>query len=74
MASLLPEYDVVMAKQNSGPISGFQLIAEIRDACRFTSKGMLIVFAGVDAPLFHSDMESFDLLDGYETDTIFANR
>ena len=54
LASLLPEYDVVMAMQGAGPITGPQLMAEIGDVRRFTSKGALVAFAGVDAPPFQS--------------------
>ena len=39
LASLLPEYDVVMSMQGAGPITGPQLMAEIGDVRRFTHKG-----------------------------------
>ncbi len=58
LASLLPEYEIVMGMQGAGPITGPQLMAEIGDVRRFTSKGALVAFAGVDAPPFQS--ESFD--------------
>ena len=58
LASLLPEYEVVMGMQGAGPITGPQLMAEIGDVRRFTSKGALVAFAGVDAPPFQSG--SFD--------------
>ena len=53
-ASLLPEYEVVMAMQGAGPITGPQLMAEIGDVRRFTHKGALVAFAGMDAPPFQS--------------------
>ena len=54
LASLLPEYDVVMAMQGAGPITGPQLMAENGDVRRFTHKGALVAFAGMDAPPFQS--------------------
>ena len=54
LASMLPEYDVVMAMQGAGPITGPQLMAEIGDVHRFTHKGALVAFAGLDAPPFQS--------------------
>ena len=54
LASLLPEYEVVMAMQGAGRITGPQLMAEIGDVRRFTHKGALVAFAGVDAPPFQS--------------------
>lgn len=58
LASLLPEYEIVMGMQGAGPITGPQLMAEIGDVRRFTSKGALVAFAGMDAPPFQSG--SFD--------------
>lgn len=58
LASLLPEFDTVMAMKGAGPITGPQLMAEIGDVRRFTHKGALVAFAGVDAPPFQSG--SFD--------------
>lgn len=55
LASLLPEFDVVMSMQGAGEITGPQLMAEIGDVRRFTHKGALVAFAGVDAPPFQSD-------------------
>lgn len=43
-----------MAMQGAGPITGPQLMEEIGDVRRFTSKGALVAFAGVDAPPFQS--------------------
>ena len=58
LASLLPEFDVVMAMQGAGEITGPQLMAEIGDVRRFSHKGALVAFAGMDAPPFQSG--SFD--------------
>lgn len=53
-ASLLPEYPVVMSMKGAGQVTGPQLMAEIGDVRRFTHKGALVAFAGVDAPPFQS--------------------
>lgn len=47
-ASSLPEYPVVMAMDGVGPTLGPQLMAEIGDVTRFTHRGALTAFAGVD--------------------------
>ena len=47
-ASKLPEYPVVMAMKGVGPSLGPQLMAEIGDVTRFTHKGAVTTFAGVD--------------------------
>jgi transposase len=47
-ASNLPEYPVVMEMKGVGPSLGPQLIAEIGDVSRFTHKGALTAFAGLD--------------------------
>ena len=47
-ASKLPEYSVVMAMKGVGPSLGPQLMAEIGDVTRFTHKGAVTAFAGVD--------------------------
>ncbi len=47
-ASMLPEYPVVMAMNGVGPSLGPQLMAEIGDVTRFTHRGALTAFAGVD--------------------------
>ena len=47
-ASRLPEYPVVMAMDGVGPTFGPQLMAEIGDVTRFTHRGALTAFAGVD--------------------------
>lgn len=47
-ASRLPEYPVVMAMKGVGPSLSPQLMAEIGDVTRFTHKGAITAFAGVD--------------------------
>ena len=47
-ASKLPEYPIVMQFKGVGPSLGPQLMAEIGDVTRFTHKGALTAFAGVD--------------------------
>lgn len=47
-ASKLPEYSIVMAMCGVGPSLGPQLMAEIGDVTRFTHKGAITAFAGVD--------------------------
>jgi len=47
-ASMLPEYPVVMAMNGVGSTLGPQLMAEIGDVTRFTKRGSLAAFAGVD--------------------------
>ena len=47
-AAKLPEYPVVMEMKGVGPSLGPQLIAEIGDVTRFTHKGAITAFAGVD--------------------------
>ena len=47
-ASMLPEYPVVMAMNGVGSTFGPQLMAEIGDVTRFTHRGALTAFAGVD--------------------------
>ncbi len=54
LASALPEYPVVLAMRGVGETLGPQLIAEIGDVGRFSHKGALVAFAGVDAPPFQS--------------------
>ena len=48
IAATLPEYPVVMAMNGVGPTLGPQLMAEIGDVTRFTHRGALTAFAGVD--------------------------
>lgn len=48
IAATLPEYPVVMAMNGVGPTLGPQLMAEIGDVTRFTRRGALTAFAGVD--------------------------
>ena len=47
-ASRLPEYSIVMNMMGVGPSLGPQLMAEIGDVSRFTHKGAITAFAGVD--------------------------
>ena len=47
-AAKLPEYPVVMNMKGVGPSLGPQLMAEIGDVTRFTHKGAVTAFAGVD--------------------------
>ena len=47
-ASKLPEYPIGMQFKGIGPSLGPQLMAEIGDITRFTHKGALTAFAGVD--------------------------
>ena len=48
LAAQLPEYPVVMAMRGVGDSLGPQLMAEIGDATRFTHRGAITAFAGVD--------------------------
>ena len=50
LASMLPEYPVVMDMFGVGPTLGPKLIAEIGDVRRFYSKKALVAYAGLDAP------------------------
>ena len=61
LASMLPEYSVVLAMCGVGDTLGPQLMAEIGDVTRFPHKKSLIAFAGVDAPPFQSG--SFEATD-----------
>ena len=54
LSALLPEYHVVLSMGGVGEILGPQLIAEIGDVRRFSHKGALVAFAGVDASPFQS--------------------
>ncbi len=47
-AAKLPEYNIVMEMKGVGPSLGPQLMAEIGDVSRFTHKGAIAAFAGVD--------------------------
>ena len=48
LAAQLPEYPVVMAMRGVGDSLGPQLMAEIGDVTRFTRRGSITAFAGVD--------------------------
>jgi transposase len=50
LATLLPEYSVVMAFNGVGETLGSQLMAEIGDVYRFSRKESLVCFAGLEAP------------------------
>lgn len=54
LASLLPEYKLVMSMEGVGKVTGPQLMAEIGDVRRFSHKGALVAYAGVDAPPYQS--------------------
>ncbi len=54
LATMLPEYEVVMQMEGAGPITGPALMAEIGDVRRFKNKKALVAFAGIDAPPFQS--------------------
>lgn len=58
LAELLPEYDVVMAMYGVGPATGPQLMAEIGDVRRFSHRGALIAYAGVDPQPAQSGKQS----------------
>lgn len=48
LASMLPEYPVVMEMYGVGKSFGSQLMAEIGDVRRFERKQSLVAFAGID--------------------------
>ena len=48
LASMLPEYEIVMAQYGIGESFGPQLMAEIGDVRRFAGKQSLVAFAGMD--------------------------
>ena len=50
LAAQLPEYPVVMGMFGVGPTLGPQLMAEIGDVRRFSSKKALVAYAGINAP------------------------
>ncbi len=54
LASLLPEYELVMGMEGVGKITGPQLMAEVGDVRRFSHKGALVTYAGMDASPFQS--------------------
>lgn len=58
LASMLPEYELVMGMEGIGQVTGPQLMAEVGDIRRFSHKGALVAYAGVDAPPYQSG--SFD--------------
>lgn len=54
LASLLPEYDVVMDMQSTSDVTDPKLMAKIGDVRRFTGKRALVAFASVDVPPYQS--------------------
>ena len=48
LAKLLPEYDAVLAMYGVGEITGSQLMAELGDVRRFSNRGSIVAFAGID--------------------------
>lgn len=54
LASLLPEYDIVMKMYGVGESTGPRLMAEIGDVRRFKNKRSLVAYAGMDAPPYQS--------------------
>ena len=48
LSQQLPEFDTVMEMYGVGPSLGPQLMAEIGDVRRFSSKKLLIAFAGIE--------------------------
>ena len=58
LAATLPEYEIVSSMYGVGDITGAQLMAEIGDVRRFTNRGALIAFAGVDPGVNESGKHS----------------
>jgi len=58
LAEELPEYEVVMALYGVGKATGPQLMAEIGDVRRFSHRGALIAYAGVDPQPSQSGKQS----------------
>jgi transposase len=58
LAKLLPEYEIVMDMYGVGPATGPQLMAEIGDVRRFSHRGALIAYAGVDPQPAQSGKQS----------------
>lgn len=54
MAEMLPEYSVVSRLYGAGGILCPQLMAEIGDITRFTHKGALVCYAGLEPPEYQS--------------------
>ena len=61
-----------MGIQGAGSITGPQLMADFGDVRRFTSKGSLLAFAGVEAPTFQSGI--FDFKSSHVSKTDSAHR
>ena len=58
LASMLPKYELVINMEGIGKVAGPQLMAEVGDVRRFSHKGALVAYAGVDASPYQSG--SFD--------------
>ncbi len=58
LASMLPEYKVVMDMYGVGKTYGPQLIAEIGDVSRFTHREAITAFAGVDPGVEQSEQRN----------------
>ena len=54
LSSMLPEYETVRNLYGVGSVYCSQLIAEIGDINRFSSKKALVGYAGIDAPPYQS--------------------
>lgn len=54
LATLLPEYSIVMEFHGVGRILGPQIMAEVGDIFRFAKKESLVCFAGLEAPPYES--------------------
>lgn len=48
LATLLPEYNTVLAMYGVGDITGAQLMAELGDVRNFANRGAIVAFAGID--------------------------
>ena len=58
LAAMLPEHDIVMAMYGVGKATGPQLMAEIGDVRRFSHRGAIIAYAGVDPQPSQSGKQS----------------
>ena len=53
LASMLQKFDVGIDMQGAGEVTGPQLMAEIGNVRRFTHKGALVAFAGMEAAFLY---------------------
>ena len=51
---MLPEYELVICMEGIGKVAGPQLMADVGDVRRFSHKGALVAYAGVDASPYQS--------------------